>query len=82
MALNPTYSNLPENEQKILHAGRIPYEIFNVRDYPSPFPPPAFFDPSCFDLAKICFPFPIFGKGRRKFNFYRKQSSQCLAYPA
>lgn len=38
MALNPTNSNLAENEQKILHAGRIPYEIFRVRDYPSPSP--------------------------------------------
>lgn len=83
MALNPTYSNLAENERKILHAGRIPYEIFRVRHYFSPFPPQVtFFDPSCFDLAKICFHFPIFGEGRRKFNFYRKQSSQCLAYPA
>lgn len=77
MALNPTNSNLAKNEQKILHAGRIPYEIFRVRDFTPPQP-----QLSGFALAKICFSFRLFGEGRRKFDFYRTQSSQCLAYPA
>lgn len=36
MSLNPTNSNLAENEQKILHAGKLPYENFRVRDFPIP----------------------------------------------
>ena len=43
MALNQTYLNLVEIEQKIMHAGRIPYKNFMVSDsalHPSPTPTP------------------------------------------
>lgn len=61
MALNQTSSNLAENEQKILSAGRIPYESFKVRNFPPPSPPL-----SGFALAKICFPFLFLGGGEKK----------------
>lgn len=43
MALNQPQLNLAESEQRVLHAGRIPYESFKVRAF-SPFrlqPPPS-----------------------------------------
>lgn len=75
MALNQTSSNLAENEQKILNAGRIPYESFKVRDFPPPLPP-GYLGSLWLKSVSLSF---FLGGGRRKFDFYRTQSLQCLA---
>lgn len=74
MALNRTNLNLAENEQRVLQAGRIPYESFKVSDWAPPIPPPHHLNGlSGFALVNICFPF------LGVFFFFRTQSSQCLA---
>lgn len=57
MALNRTNLNLAENEQRVLQAGRIPYESFKVSDWVPQFPPHHLNGLSGFALANICFPF-------------------------
>lgn len=77
MALNQTSSDLAENEQKILNAGRIPYESFKVRDFPPPLPPlPGYLGWLWLKSVSLSF---FLGGGRRKFDFYRTQSLQYLA---
>lgn len=63
MALNRTNLNLAENEQRVLQAGRIPYESFKVSDWAPPFPPHHLNGLSGFALANIYFPFLEGGRG-------------------